>query len=65
MNPSASPDQPLGTGSAPATGSDDYFDAELLPGEAPVVTGTLFIVTIILMIIGAIWIILYLRLLER
>lgn len=57
--------EPLGPGSAPATGTDDYWKTELHPGEEPVVTGTLFSVMIILMIIAAVWIIMYLRLLDR
>jgi hypothetical protein len=44
---------------------DDYWKRELEPKEEPVVTGTLFLVIIILMIIGAIWLIMYLRLLDR
>ena len=51
-------------GSAPATGSVDPADTELSPQEEPVVTGTLFLVMIILMIIGAIWVIMYMRLLR-
>ncbi len=50
---------------ASASGSNDPADTELTPGEEPVATGTLFLVTIILMIIVAIWVIVYLRLLER
>jgi flagellar biogenesis protein FliO len=37
---------------------------ELPPQEEPVVTGTLFLVMIILMIIGAVWVIMYMRLLQ-
>jgi hypothetical protein len=51
--------------SAPATGSDDYWDSHLAPDEEPVVTSTLFFVMIILMIIAAFWITIYLRLLDR
>jgi len=40
-------------------------ETELLPGEEPTTTGTLFMVIIILMIIAAIWVIIYMRLLER
>lgn len=57
--------EPLGPGSAPATGTDDYWKTELHPGEEPVVTGTLFTVMIILMIIAAVWVIMYIRLLDR
>ncbi|NLG63874.1 MAG: hypothetical protein GX539_16670 [Candidatus Cloacimonetes bacterium] len=52
-------------GHVPATGSADPLDTELRPGEEPTTTGTLFLVMIILMIIIAIWVILYLRLLDR
>jgi len=50
---------------APATGSDDYWDSNLAPGEEPVVTSTLFFVIIILMIIAAFWVTIYLQLLDR
>lgn len=50
---------------APATGSDDYWDSHLAPGEEPVVTSTLFFVMIILMIIAAFWVTIYLQLLDR
>lgn len=53
------------TGHVPATGSDDLHDTELEHGEEPTTTGTLFLVMIILMIIAAIWIIMYMRLLDR
>ncbi len=52
-------------GRVPATGSSDPADTELFPGEEPTTTGTLFLVMIILMIIAAVWVILYLRLLDR
>jgi flagellar biogenesis protein FliO len=52
-------------GRSPATGSDDPHDTELEPDEEPTTTGTLFLVMIILMIIAAIWIIMYMRLLDR
>jgi hypothetical protein len=38
---------------------------ELETGEEPVITGTLFFVVILLMIIVAVWVIMYLRLLDR
>jgi flagellar biogenesis protein FliO len=50
---------------APATGSDRPEDTELAPEEEPRTTGTLFLVMIILMIIVAIWVIMYMRLLDR
>lgn len=61
----ASRQEPLAPGSAPATGTSDYFAIELLPEEEPALTGTLFLVIVLLMIIAAIWGILYFRLLER
>ena len=48
-----------------AAGSSDPRDTELTPDEEPKATGTLFLVTIILMIIVAIWAIMYMRLLDR
>jgi flagellar biogenesis protein FliO len=50
---------------APATGSDYPPDTELMPGEEPITTGTVFLTSVILMIILAIWIIVYRILLER
>lgn len=52
-------------GQVPATGSADPGESELMPGEEPTTTGTLFLVMIILMIIAAIWVIMYIRLLDR
>ena len=51
-------------GTASPTGSVDPGKTELSPEEEPVVTGTLFLVMIILMIIGAVWVIMYMRLLQ-
>lgn len=59
------PSQPGSPDPASVTSSDDYWAMELKPEEEPVVTGTLFFVTIILIIIGAVWVIMYLRLLDR
>jgi hypothetical protein len=50
---------------APATGTSDPRKTELAPDEEPVTTGTLFLTMIILMIIGAIWVIIYGRLIDR
>lgn len=52
-------------GRVPATGSTDPAETELRPEEEPTTTGTLFLVMIILMIIAAVWIIMYMRMLER
>lgn len=49
----------------PGLGSTDPRETELAPEEEPVTTGTLFLTMIILMIIGAIWITIYLRLVGR
>lgn len=51
--------------SAPATGSADLAETELTAEEEPVTTGTLFLTLIILMIIGAFWVVVYLRLIGR
>jgi hypothetical protein len=50
---------------APGTGSADPAKTELGPGEEPVATGTLFLTMLILMLIGAIWVIVYARLINR
>lgn len=50
---------------ANAAGSDSPEDTELSPNEEPRATGTLFLVMIILMIIVAVWVIMYMRLLDR
>lgn len=50
---------------APATGTADPAKTELAPGEEPVTTGTLFLTMIILMIIGAVWVIIYWRLIGQ
>jgi flagellar biogenesis protein FliO len=50
---------------ANTTGSDRPEDTELSPDEEPRATGTLFLVMIILMIIVAVWVIMYMRLLDR
>jgi hypothetical protein len=62
--PSRSAD-PADFPTAPATGAIDPAFTELRPGEEPVATGTLFLTTILLMIIAGFWIIIYMRLLDR
>jgi hypothetical protein len=59
------PDSAPPAHTAPATGSTDPLKTELAPGEEPVTTGTLFLTMIILMIIGAVWVIAYRMLLDR
>jgi len=49
----------------PATGPEPPDETELSPEEEPRATGTLFFVMIILMIIVAVWVIMYMRLLDR
>ncbi|HEX5831321.1 MAG TPA: hypothetical protein VFY16_10100, partial [Gemmatimonadaceae bacterium] len=51
--------------SAPATGTADVRETELMPEEEPVTTGTLFLMVILLMIVAGFWVILYGRLLDR
>lgn len=58
-------EDPIPHRTAPATGSDDYWDVEMAPGEEPAVTATLFFVMLILMVITAIWVVMYIRLLDR
>jgi hypothetical protein len=50
---------------APPAGSDRAEGTEITPEDEPRATGTLFLVMIILMIIAAVWIIMYIRLLDR
>jgi hypothetical protein len=49
----------------PADDATDYWTQPLATGAEPTATGTLFFVIVILMIIAAIWVIMYLRLLDR
>lgn len=49
----------------PTTGSDRPADTQLSEEEEPRATGTLFLVILLLMIIVAVWLIMYLRLLDR
>lgn len=61
----ADPYAPLPVFARPATGVENVEDTELLPEDLPVATGTLFIMIIFLMMIGALWAIVYLMLLNR
>jgi hypothetical protein len=49
----------------PAPGAGDPPSPNLAPEEEPVTTGTLFLTMIILMVIAAIWVIVYRLLLRR
>ncbi len=53
----------MGTGASDGYGDDPL--TELAPGEEPTTTGTVFLVTVLLVLIVAIWVIMYLRLLDR
>jgi hypothetical protein len=59
------PYRPLPPTPAPATGSADRRDTELVPEEEPITTGTLFLTIVLLMIIGGIWVVAYGFLLNR
>jgi hypothetical protein len=48
----------------PATGTDPHA-TEPSPGEEPVTTGTLFLTFLLLVVIGAVWVIMYRLLLTR
>ena len=50
---------------APPTGTREVRKTELAPEEEPSTTGNLFLTMIILMLIGAIWVIMYVRLIDR
>jgi hypothetical protein len=54
-------------GSSPPTaaGAEAPQPTELRPEEEPVTTGTLFLTMVILMIIAAVWVIMYWQLLGR
>jgi hypothetical protein len=57
--------RPLPPAPAPATGSSDPHDTELAKQEEPPIPGTLFLTVVLLMIIAAIWIVMYILLLAR
>ena len=50
---------------SPATGSVEPSDPELTPAEEPNASGTLFLTVLILIVIGAIWVVMYRLLIER
>ena len=49
----------------PGTGSAEPHRTELAPEEEPVTTGTFFLTLVILMIIAAVWLIMYRRMLSH
>lgn len=56
---------PLPPPEVPATGTEESDATELRPGEEPVVTGTLFIMILFLMVIAALWVIVFGYLINR
>jgi hypothetical protein len=59
------PYRPLPPASAPATGSTEERETELAKEAEPQIPGTLFLTTILLMIIAGIWIVMFVILLAR
>ena len=49
----------------PATGSADPEATELTPATEPNASGTLFLMLILLVIIGAVWVVMYRLLINR
>jgi hypothetical protein len=59
------PYRPLPPPVTPATGSDDPAETELSRAEEPPVAGTLFLSILLLVIIGAVWVVTYAFLMDR
>ena len=57
--------EPRGTTPSPGAGSSDPADTDLAPEDEPVTTGTFFLTLVILMIIAAVWVIMYRRMLSH
>ena len=57
--------EPSGPTSPPGTGSGDPAETDLAPEDEPVTTGTFFLTLVILMIIAAVWVIMYRRMLSH
>lgn len=53
------------THDAPATRTTDPLATDPVPDEEPETTGTLFLTFLLLVIIGAVWVVMYRLLLER
>lgn len=64
-DPYFDPYGPLPPAACPATGTNDPALTEITREQEPLATGTFFLMIIFLMLIGAIWSILYLFLLGR
>ena len=56
---------PRDSSAAPGTGSSDPAETDLAPEDEPVTTGTFFLTLVILMIIAAVWLIMYRRMLSH
>lgn len=59
------PYRPLPPAPTPGTGSSDPSETELAKEVEPPIPGTLFLTTILLMIIAGIWIVMFIILLAR
>jgi hypothetical protein len=59
------PYRPLPPAPTPGTGTADPREAELSKEAEPAIPGTLFLTTILLMIIAGIWIVMFIILLGR
>jgi hypothetical protein len=59
------PYRPLPPAPAPGTGSSDPADTEVAKQEEPRIPGTLFLMTVLLMIIAGVWIVMFVILLAR
>jgi hypothetical protein len=59
------PYRPLPPAPAPATGSADPEDTEIAKQAEPQIPGTLFLTTILLMIIAGVWIVMFVILIGR
>jgi hypothetical protein len=49
----------------PATGSDIEEETNIMPGEEPLVPGTIFLSLVLLMVIFGFWVLAYVWLIER
>lgn len=56
---------PRDSSAPPGTGSSDPAQTDLAPEDEPVTTGTFFLTLVILMIIAAVWLIMYRRMLSH
>jgi hypothetical protein len=59
------PYSPLPPAPTPGTGADDPRETELSKAAEPTIPGTLFLTTVLLMIIAGVWIVMFMILLGR